>query len=207
MLRRSEVPDCMLVRGRVATADVTTLHAHPQLHPRAPGPHAVLAARPARPHVANAIEVEARHWVLGLDHDEHNVRTACPRVESIDGMGVMLPASSVRLRRRAASTPARGLNSPTSRGRWARSTMCRRIHRRSPRVAWIRGADLAAGRGSTMCKPKAAAIVESDRLTIVHRHSRHCWRSFSSSALRSKSRCRSRRTNMSRVTSLWRTRC
>ena len=89
MLRGSEMPDRVLVLGRIATADVSALHAHPELHPDVAQRHAVGATRSARWHVAHATDVRARHWVFGLEHNESNVRTAYLCVESIDGMGFM----------------------------------------------------------------------------------------------------------------------
>ncbi len=89
MLRRPEMPDRVLVLGRIATADVTALHAHPELQPDVAQSHAVGAARPARLNVANAIDVRARHWVFGVAHYEWKVPMLGISVQSIDGMAFM----------------------------------------------------------------------------------------------------------------------
>jgi CheY-like chemotaxis protein len=49
-----------------------------------------------------------------------------------------------------------------------------------------------------MCKPKSAEIVESNRLTMALAHSRHSPRSYVPCRRSSTSRCRRRRTNVSR---------
>jgi hypothetical protein len=75
MLRRSEMPDRVLVLGRVATADVAAFHAHSELLPHVAQLHAVVATRPARFHVFNVIDVRTRRWVFGLLHDECKLTT------------------------------------------------------------------------------------------------------------------------------------
>src|SRR5580765_7479242 len=47
-----------------------------------------------------------------------------------------------------------------------------------------------------MCKPKSAAIVESNRLTTALGHSRHSWRSYAPSPRRFQSHSRRRWTNL-----------
>jgi hypothetical protein len=75
MLRRPEMPDRVLVLGRVATADVAAFHAHPELLPNVAQLHAVIATRPARFNVFNVIDMRTRHWVFGLLHDGWKLTT------------------------------------------------------------------------------------------------------------------------------------
>jgi hypothetical protein len=70
MLRRPEMPDGVLVLGRVATADVTALHAHSELLPHIAQSDAIVATRPARLHVSNAIDMRTPRCTFGLLHHE-----------------------------------------------------------------------------------------------------------------------------------------
>jgi hypothetical protein len=96
MLRRPEMPDGMLVFRRVAAADVTALHAHPELQPCVACHDTVIAIRTARPHVTNTIAVRARHWVFRQHHDDGKVRSPFLDVESNDVMRFMLQIDSAR---------------------------------------------------------------------------------------------------------------
>ncbi|SRR6266511_1369924 len=96
MLRGAKMPYGMLVLGRVATANVSARHAHPQLEPRISQPHAVLASRSARLHVAeNAVDVRARHGGFDIIQGGWNLHLAGHSVESIDGMARMRGVDSV----------------------------------------------------------------------------------------------------------------
>jgi hypothetical protein len=57
MQGRPKMGDCVLVLGRIATADVTAFHAHPKLKPGIAQTPALLAAGAAGLHLANAIDV------------------------------------------------------------------------------------------------------------------------------------------------------
>ena len=89
MLRRPEMPDGVLVVGRVAAADVSALHAHSELQPRVVHQEAIVAARTARLDDANAVDVRTRHWIFRHHHDGGKVRTRCLAVESNDAMRFM----------------------------------------------------------------------------------------------------------------------
>jgi hypothetical protein len=86
MPRCLKVTDRVLVLGSVAAPDVAAVHAHPKLQPGLSDEDTVVATRTARLHVADAIDVRARHWVFDRQHDEWKVRTPCACVESIDDM-------------------------------------------------------------------------------------------------------------------------
>jgi hypothetical protein len=75
VLSRPEMPDRVLVHRRVATADVSALHAHPKLLPHVAESLAIGATRPARLHISNVLHVRTCHWVFGLHHDEWKLTT------------------------------------------------------------------------------------------------------------------------------------
>jgi uncharacterized protein (DUF2461 family) len=94
MLRCPEMSDGVLVAGRIATAYIAALHAHPELQPRVERQDTVVANRALPAHVTNAIDVRARHWVLRHQHNDAKVRTPRLNVESNDAMQLILQIDS-----------------------------------------------------------------------------------------------------------------
>jgi len=104
MLRCLEVPDCVSISGRITTAHVAALRAHPELQPRVPHRDTAVATRAARLHVADATDVRTRHCRFWQHHHAWRVRTTWPSVESNDDMRFMLQIDSARQRRSPRQT-------------------------------------------------------------------------------------------------------